>query len=386
VTARTLEHALSAFTAELRLRHGFDVAQRETHDALRAAETVGIASARRFRAALRIVYCSDPAEVRRFDAAFEAFFRGPRGIAQPGLPSSRRAAPQPAAPAPRRAAGDLEDDGAARERPAREPPGEAATRWEMLRARYSPEARPARPPRVETAGLAAMRVAAGRLVDRLSVARSRRRTAQRRGPFLDVRRTLRASVATAGEPFVLHRTGPVRRGARFVVLIDGSRSMAAHAAPVLQFAHALCRRTRRASAFAFSTSLADVTHELRDARAAGRTLRDLEDAWGGGTRIGEALRTFVERDGARLLSRETIVVIASDGLDVGALEVLGRTMRAIAAASAAVVWLNPHAAERGFTPSAGGMRTALPFVTILDALRDASDVRRIADRLATVVR
>src|SRR5581483_5390920 len=162
VTARTLEHALSAFTAELRLRHGFDVAQRETHDALRAAETVGIASARRFRAALRIVYCSDPAEVRRFDAAFEAFFRGPRGIAQPGLPSSRRAAPQPAAPAPRRAAGDLEDDGAARERPAREPPGEAATRWEMLRARYSPEARPARPPRVETAGLAAMRVAAGR--------------------------------------------------------------------------------------------------------------------------------------------------------------------------------------------------------------------------------
>ena len=48
---------------------------------------------------------------------------------------------------------------------------------------------------------------------------------------------------------------------------------------------------------------------------------------------------------------------------------------------AGVVWLNPHARAHGFAPSAAGMRSALPFIDVLDAVSDAADVERIAVRL-----
>jgi hypothetical protein len=141
---------------------------------------------------------------------------------------------------------------------------------------------------------------------------------------------------------------------------------------MLQFAHALCLQSRRTSAFVFSTELRDVTRALRERDRAGRRLPGLGEAWGGGTRIGDNLLAFVREHGARLLSPETVVLIFSDGLDVGGLDRLERAMRQLRSRSAGVVWLHPHAGAQRFTPSARGMRTALPF---LDALLPANDER-----------
>jgi uncharacterized protein with von Willebrand factor type A (vWA) domain len=65
-----LSARVAAFTAHLRERHGFGVAQAQTLDALRAAERVGVTDLPRVRGALRLVYCASPEEVSRFDAAF----------------------------------------------------------------------------------------------------------------------------------------------------------------------------------------------------------------------------------------------------------------------------------------------------------------------------
>ncbi|MGA7094890.1 MAG: VWA domain-containing protein, partial [Candidatus Cybelea sp.] len=154
------------------------------------------------------------------------------------------------------------------------------------------------------------------------------------------------------------------RNPRFVVLLDGSRSMSEHAPRMLQFAYALCRRSRRADAFLFSTQLQEVTRKLRDALGGGSChLEGLGEAWGGGTRIGASLTEFLRKYAARL-SDQTFVIIVSDGLDVGDIPQLQRAMRELARRCAAVAWLNPDASLPGYAPSARGIAAALPYVTI----------------------
>ena len=82
---------------------------------------------------------------------------------------------------------------------------------------------------------------------------------------------------------------------------------------------ALAGATRRLEAFVFSTGLHRVTSPVRDAAAGrGPTQIDVDrGAWGGGTDIGASLHTFLTRHGERHLGRDTVVIIVSDGLDVG---------------------------------------------------------------------
>jgi uncharacterized protein len=383
-----------AFTAALRDQHGFGAGHAATRDALRSAEIVGITDAVRLRSAFRAVYCATPDEVARFDRAFDAFFLAPHGVPQPNLTSrhtrpnraERHADERPAKP---RTRGEQRPDepaddetGHLGERRPTADLSDAAETWQPLRARYSPTAARSAPPAIAADGLDAMLAAARHLIAGVRIARSRRRRAHKDGDRIDLRRTLRASVETAGDPIDLRRTARARRGARFVILIDGSRSTAEHAGPTLQFAHALCLQSPRTSAFVFSTALRDVTRVLRERDRAGQSLPELGEAWGGGTRIGDNLATFVREHGARLLSPETLILIFSDGLDVGGLDRLERAMRELRARSAGVVWLHPHAGAQGFTPSAHGMRTALPYLTALLPARDERDFTAFARTLA----
>ena len=363
--------SIAGFATVLRDEHGFGVGPAQTRLALRAVELVGVADGARVRSALRAVYCATQDEAARFDAAFAGFFFGAHGIAQPNLRSRHT---RPGHQTPR---------GPLAERRPVDDPGDAAAGWETLRARYSPAAARSAPPRISADGLERMLAHASALVARLRIARSRRRTPRRDGDRIDLRRTLRASVETAGDPIDLRRTARAMRSARFVVLVDGSRSASEHAGPMLQFAHALVRRSRRASAFVFSTGLREVTQALRERDRAGRPLDDLGEAWGGGTRIGANLRTFLRDHGARLLSRETLVFIFSDGLDVGDLDQLERAMRELRGRCAGIVWLHPHANAPRFAPAAGGMQIALPFLHALRAAGDESDFAALARGLLT---
>jgi len=352
-----LSRAVAEFTALLRGEYGFAVGQLETHEALRAAELLGIGDEVRLRHAWRLVYSTTRDEAARFDEAFAAFFHAPRGVRQPA-PRARRPRSQP---------------GESREgRRQTDEGGDAATRWTELRARFSPGIGRTPPPRLDAEGIERMLTVAERLVARARLVQARRWRADPRGPRVDVRRTVRASLATGGEPLALRRAAHPLRQARFVVLIDGSRSMAAYAAPMLRFAHALARRTRRAHAFVFSTALREITELLRDPHLPQTGLPMLDDAWGGGTRIGANLAAFARGPHARRVRADTVVLIFSDGLDVGNLDALERALRALRGRAAAVLWLNPHAGAPGFEPAAGGMRRALPYVdALLPAASDA---------------
>jgi uncharacterized protein with von Willebrand factor type A (vWA) domain len=121
---------------------------------------------------------------------------------------------------------------------------------------------------------------------------------------------------------------------------------------------------------------------MRAAGIAGHTFAELGEAWGGGTKIGAVLGTFVHEYGTRLLTPDTLVIVFSDGLAGGDVLRLERAMRTIDRRCAAIVWLNPHADTPGYRPSARGMRAALPFVTLFTAANDAHGFTRLARRLA----
>ena len=354
-----LASATLEFLLLLRDEHDFGLGRAEVLDALRAAEATGIRERLRLRAALRAVCCSSRAEIEMFDPLFDAFFSsGPTGVPQPK--HARRSRPDGGnEPPPERQSSFRLDDES------------AAQRWQNLRARYSPIESAAAPPPISREGYDDADTLVRRLIVRLRLGRARRLRPQLRGTRLDLRRTLRASMQTGGEIVTLRRRGYPLRNPRFVVLIDASRSMSEHAPVALQVAHALCRRTLRASAFVFSTALREITRELRHSRL-GEPLAAAGEAWGGGTRIGASLNAFVRNFSSRL-DDHTLVIVVSDGLDVGDLDQLDHAMRELARRSAAVVWVNPHAAEPGFTPTSRGMQTALPYLTSLSSWSGLAD-------------
>jgi uncharacterized protein len=359
------------FCERLRTVHNFNIGPGEALDAVRAVELVGLRERRRVAAALRAICCSAPEQIELFDRAFDAFFAS----AAPGSAhrSSHRRRTRPV----RDNAPEHGENVEIKRQPEAEGTGEA---WQALLARYSPGAAASNAPAIPKEGLAVALREADRLVARLRLGHSLRWKPRPRGERFDLRRTLRASLRTGGNLLEPHTLGHPLRNPQFVVLLDGSRSMSEHAPRMLQFAYALCTRSRRASAFLFSTQLQEVTRKLRDAgRNRSYRLDGLGEAWGGGTRIGASLSEFLRTYAARL-SDQTFVIVVSDGLDVGEIPALQRAMREIARRCAAIAWVNPDAARAGYTPAARGMAAALPYVTIFTSLERMDALTKVGRR------
>lgn len=389
-----LARNVAAFAHELRSRHGFRVGSGEVQAALLALGVVEIGDLARVRDALRPVLAASREEARAFDALFDAFFlpRERMGLAQPNLPGF-----EPKNDRPGKGKGGEEREADADEGGEGEEGGggrrlreDALTEGEddrgglkpFLRARYSPLDVEGEPPSVKSDGMAEMLAVATYLVSRLTLGRSRKWTPMPKGSRLDFRRTLRASLSRGGEVAHPHWKGHPRRNPRFLLILDGSRSMTPHTALMLQFAYALTLRARRVEVFFFSTALRRATPELRRMVRSGRTgpLPGFGAAWGGGTNIGGSLAALV-RAHPDVLSSETITLILSDGLDVGEPDVLERAMRELGRRTASVVWLNPLRSSPGYEPTARGMKAALPFVDVFASANNLAALRALASRV-----
>jgi uncharacterized protein len=390
--AGTLSANIAEFCAWLRREHQFLAGPAEVLDALRTVDIVGVDEPERFRRGLRLTLCSKPEEREIFDQAFDAFFLNPaRGHSQrlysPRHTRERGAVRQAAASdieGKRGERAEVAADTGGRRRGAleAEQPGPPAADALSFRARYSPHAQAGGPPAISAKAVRGRLSDADRLMASVRLGRLRRWRPSPKGTRFDLRRTLRGSLHTGGDAVALRFLGHPPRNPRFVLLVDGSRSMASHGTLVLEFACALAQRSSRTNVFFFSTTLEDVTAALRGpARHRDRRLAAVGEAWGGGTRIGQSLTRFVRDYGGRCLSDETVVIIYSDGLDVGDVTKLERAMREIHRRSACVLWVNPLAGTQGYAPSARGMQTCLPFIDAFIGVRTADDLAAIA-RLA----
>jgi hypothetical protein len=347
----TLSGRVTVFCRYLRER-GFRIGIGETQDALRAIETTGVEDRARFRAGLRAVICGKRDELLIFDQVFEAFFGDRELLEREYL-----------RPSPEVEALPIHEDCDQDRNP----------NWEALVAKYSAAAGRSEPPAIAREQSGDLQRSVDALVRTVALGHSRRWRPQARGERFDLRGTLRASLHSGGDPVRVRHLGHPRRNPRFMLVIDGSRSMTEHAERILQFAHALVRRSRRARVFVFSTELREITHELRRSK-----LPDLGEAWGGGTRIGATLRQFVRRFGASL-NDDTVTFVCSDGLDFGSPDVLAEAAAELHRRSAAFIWVNPDAGVPGYVPATLGMRAVLPFTNALVSTTELP-------KLATIVR
>ena len=194
----------------------------------------------------------------------------------------------------------------------------------------------------------------------------RRRKSARKGERLDLRRMLHASIPHGGEPIEIFRKRARRRPLRPVLLLDASGSMSQYSAIFLRFMLALLKRLPESEGYLFHTRLVEIGPVLRERRRAEalERLSLLTEGWGGGTRIGECLATFVNHHAQRALRGRSILFILSDGYDTGEPAVLGNAMAALAKRARRIVWLNPLLGWHGYQPVAGGMSAALPHVDL----------------------
>ncbi len=353
-------------------RFGIGLSPAEEILAFQALLSVDLGDAEDFRLALRGSLCRSREAQSVFDRLYARWLRG-HDLA----PDETRAAP----PTDAGQAGASESVADAGFR--RMLQGERSGRSEEAlgeRSRYSPAARlTAQPARIsEDAPSAALREADAFLAS-LRMGRGRRYRAGD-GPRIDLRRSLHAALSSQGEILRLQRRRRRPRPPRVVLLCDGSRSMDAESAGILRLGRALVRRSRRAEVFLFSTQLRRVTQQLRRAKGTALSLTSLGEGYGGGTRIGTALRTLLREHG-RLLSRDSVVLIASDGLDTGDVAVLGWAMAEIRSRCAYVFWLNPLAGTQGFAPLQRGMQAALPYIDLLWDMHDPHTLTHLARRV-----
>jgi uncharacterized protein with von Willebrand factor type A (vWA) domain len=232
--------------------------------------------------------------------------------------------------------------------------------------------------------LAALR----RIMNRIRVVpprrRSRRTLAAQAGARPDLRRTVRTTMRMHGEPSELFWRRRRLKMRPLVLILDVSGSMADYSRNLLQFAYSTRRAAARVEVFCFGTRLTRITRALERRRpddALDEAAKLVFD-WEGGTRIGESIDTFVRQWARKRMSRGSIVVICSDGLDRGDPAVLAGAMERLSRLSHKVVWMNPHKGDDPhFRPSTLGMMVAEPYIDLLLSGHDLASLEELADRL-----
>ena len=330
---------------------------KESVDALDAARAVGVRDREILKSALRSVLCSSKDEWEQFDELFEAYW----GAAQPGsriTPTPRKSL-QPDRRLPHGTTTTLMGRSTARE--TEDSGGRAvlgATAEERLKRTDFSQASQDDLPELERISMRLLRHMSRRLSRRLKSLRQRRQ--------VDLRRTIHRNISRGGDLIDLSYKARKIQQDRLVVLLDISGSMNPYSLFFLRFAYALERHFKRVDTFLFSTQLTEITASLRG-RSPAQAIQALAQqaaGWSGGTKIGGSLKEFVMYHGARVLSRETVFIVLSDGWDTGPPAALAEQLHAIRRRVRSVIWLNPLLGLPEYQPVTRGMSAALPYIDV----------------------
>ncbi|MET1072100.1 MAG: VWA domain-containing protein [Umezawaea sp.] len=303
----------------------------------------------------RLTLCGEPDDLPRYDAAFAAWFGGevPRRPRHRKLRATQLAA--------------LNGGGA--EQPSSGRLATAASDAEVLRHKDIAGLTPA-----EKAHLRELIAALKPVPPRRRALRARKAHRGR----LDPGRTLRAMLATGGEPVRPRYRRKGTRPRKVVLLIDVSGSMSPYADALLRFAHVVAR-AMPTEVCTLGTRLTRVSRQLkhRDAEfaltSATRAVPDYE----GGTRLGGTIKVFLDRWGQRGAARRAVVVLFSDGWERGDPALLGDQLARLRRLAHAVIWVNPHAGKDGYAPTQSGIVAALPHVDRLLAGHSLDTLRHL---------
>jgi uncharacterized protein len=171
------------------------------------------------------------------------------------------------------------------------------------------------------------------------------RKRRHRTDLIDVRATLRASMATGGVPVkVVHRK-PRPTKPQLYVLADMSGSVANFAAFTVSLVSAMSQLFSRLRTFAFISNVAEVTDVFRQVRGPEQAIEAMRDyvradELGSSTDYGRALRQFHATVGRELEHRSTVLIFGDARGNYRPAE--EATLAKIARRAGSVYWLNPE--------------------------------------------
>jgi uncharacterized protein len=356
-------------------RAGLDVHTGRVIDALLALECVGIGHRADVRATLETLFVHRYDDRSRFGEAFELFWRVHTSAA-PGLPLfSLGERPRVVATKVPGAALTFDDDGVG---------GDSAAAPRLAVGAYSPAhvSRTKDFKDFTIAEMAAARSALAELGWQLGVRRTRRWSAGTAGA-IDLRRIVRRNMRHGGELIDVPRRERQEKARPIVILADVSGSMEPYSRMLLHFASGLTRGARRVESFLFATRLTRVTRfvaERGSANVLRRVSQSVQD-WGGGTRIGEALRAFNVHWARRVMRNGPVVLLMSDGWDRGSPELLERELARVRRSCRRLVWLNPLLGSASYEPLTRGMMAALRHVDDFLPVHNLLSLEQLAEQL-----
>lgn len=222
---------------------------------------------------------------------------------------------------------------------------------------------------------------------KLGERRTRRLRASAKGRP-NLRRVIRDNLRHGGEPIDLAFRQRVYRPRSLVVLCDVSGSMERYSRMLLHFVHALTHglKDTPVEVFVFGTRLTRITRHLRykdvdeSLDEMGTAVRD----WSGGTRIGEALKTFNFQWARRVLGRGAVVLVISDGWDRGDLHLLAQEIHRLQRSAYRLIWLNPLLGSDEYRPVQRGMATVMPCVDDFLPVHNLVSLEQLAEVLSAV--
>jgi uncharacterized protein len=355
------------------MERGVPVTPARSADFARALTLVRPVSRRRLYWTARSVYVTDPAQVGAFDAVFRSVFGDGAAAAEldpDNAPTAATSTDERPTVDPPGSSRDSESPGSSptiSSSPPAENDGAAELEVPLLRASDEELLGGKSFDALEPHELAQLY----RLMSHLELATptrlSRRHERARHGERIDLRRTLRTSLRTGGDPIRLARRRRRITRRRLVLLCDISGSMEPYARAYLQFLTCAAGAGPNAEAFVFATRLTRVTRALasRNPERAMKRAAEAAPDWSSGTRIGDALREFNDRHGRRGMARGAVIVILSDGWERGDPALVGRELERLARLAHRIVWVNPRVSAKAFSVQSGGMVAALPYCDAL---------------------
>lgn len=381
---------IAGFVAHLRL-NGFALGPAEAAAAADIAARVGATDAGAVRLAWKTLLVGSEDQWHRFDALFEAYWHRRGRERRRPTAGGASTAPDRTPPALwERHVGDRDhrSRGVAGAAPATVhddgtggTAGPPASR--LVAAPSSPLNRTDLRHITDAAELAAAEAEARRLGTVLRDRLNRRQFVAPHGTRPDLRRAIRRSLSTGGEPFVLPRRRRRRPPLKLVALLDVSGSMKPYVRVFLQFLRGLVVGTRDGDAFLFHTRLhrvGDVIMDHDPIRAMTR-LALTADGFGGGTRFGACLADLHRMHGRRALTSRTVVLVLSDGYDTGPPEAVASGFARLQKRVRRIVWLNPLAGWTGFEPVARAVVAARPHIDLFAPATTLADLAALEPAL-----
>jgi uncharacterized protein len=213
---------------------------------------------------------------------------------------------------------------------------------------------------------------------------TRRFRADTYGHRYDLRRSMRLMLRGSGHIIPLARKQRSKRSPDLVLICDISGSMSSYSRMFLHFAHTLTQLDTVVHSFVFGTRLTNISHRLaiKDIdESLQQVASDVQD-WDGGTRIAACLRAFNLNWTRRVLARESVVILLSDGLERDAESDLEFQMKRLSRSCRQLIWLNPMLRYQQFEPKAIGITKMLPHV---DQFVPAHNVRSLTSMWQALV-